>query len=106
MCGLEFPDLDSLWRERAGEGLVVLGIDEGGLWGGDTEEILRAFAEQTGVTFPLLLDPDRAAVQGYDFGPSISPYPLDVIVDRDGVVRYLGHEYDAAALRAAVESVL
>lgn len=62
---------------------------------------------QTGVTFPV----------GYDLNGSYqtlkaalvnptSPYPVDVIVDRQGLIAYMSGEYDPEAMRAKVEQLL
>ncbi len=36
----------------------------------------------------------------------LSPYPLQVLLDGEGTVRYFSREFDYAALEAAVEAVL
>ena len=64
-----------------------------------------AFREQAGVTFPFLIESDAASYQAYraGAGDQTTPYPLDVIIDRDGIVRYLRGEYDDAAMRDILE---
>ena len=42
----------------------------------------------------------------YDQGPAISPYPVDVVIDRDGTIRAIFTEYDADALIEAVNDAL
>ena len=37
---------------------------------------------------------------------SISPYPLDVIIDRDGIVRSIGRGFDIAELQDTIEDLL
>lgn len=108
MCSLEFSDLEpSIWQRFKDRGVQVVGLDPGGLMGGDTPEILEAFREQTGVTFPIGWDPDLSyATFRPAGGDSISPFPLDVIIDRDGVIRYVNREYEASAMTAVIESLL
>jgi len=82
-----------------------LGLSGGGLFGGESFATVSAFRDQTNVTFPLLL---RQTVSGQYADPdgSISPYPIDVIIDREGTIRYLRHEFDAAAMRSTIEQLL
>lgn len=85
--------------------MVVLGLSGGGLFGQESTETVRAFQEQTGVTFPLLLN-DRSYFDYAVAGGQISPFPLDVIVDKQGVVRYVRGEFDRDAMRATIERLL
>ena len=82
------------------DGLQVLGINPGGLFGGESEETLALFVEQTGVSFPILWD---GGTYGFFAWPqAISPFPRQAVLGRDGRVRYLASDHDAAALEAAV----
>lgn len=80
----------------------MLGLSAGG---SASDEDLDAFLEATGVTFPILKDEDRTYDE-YTSDPALSPYPIDIVVDADGVIVYLSQSYDADALRDAVERVL
>ena len=84
---------------------MVVGLNTGGLGGGDDEARIRKFMAETGVTFPVAAD-SAGSAGGYSAGPSISPFPLDVVVGRDGRIAYLTRKYDADALRAAIEAAL
>lgn len=106
MCGLEFPDLETeFWQRYRDQGLVVVGLSGPGLYLSESWGSVNQFREQTGVTFPLLLLDDTRGEYANDEG-SISPYPVDVVVDREGIVRYLRREYDPAAMGAVIESLL
>ena len=39
-------------------------------------------------------------------GGPYAPYPLQVVLDRDGVIQLISHQYDAAALNAALDAAL
>ena len=83
---------------------MIFGVSGDGL-GSETPATVQAFKEQTGVTFPLLLDDttyDDYAVND----PKITPYPLDVIAGGDGTIVYLRHELDIAAMEAAIIAAL
>lgn len=102
MCGLEFPDLETrLWQPLRDHGVTVVGVGTGGLYGQDTPEQLQRFVDQTQVTFPVGLD--RIGSYGrFPRSGSISPFPLDVVVDREGRIAYVSREYDAEALEEVV----
>ncbi len=42
----------------------------------------------------------------YDRSEATAPFPLDVIVDQQGIVRYVAAEYDPDAMRAVIEELL
>lgn len=106
MCGLEFPDLETnLWRPFRERGLQVVGVNPGGLFEGDSAELVARFVAQTGVTFPV--GRDLSGSYGvFRGGATISPFPLDVVVDRGGRIAYVSRQFDPEALRAAVEPLL
>jgi len=108
VCSLEFPDLEaSFWQAFRHRGLVVWGVAEGGLRGGDTDAILRNFVGQTGVTFPVVRD--RRSYRIFRSGvstPMPSPFPLDVLIDRQGRVVSIRGAWDADALAREVDAAL
>mgnify|MGYP000220795759 CR=1 FL=1 len=107
MCSLEFPDIETkLWqRYNDRDDVLVLGMAGPGVFGTESAETVGAFQEQTQVSFPLLLqDTTRSKLAFSD--AAISPYPLDVILDRDGTIRYLRREFDVGAMEATLEQLL
>lgn len=68
-------------------------------------EVVADFVEQTGVSFPVVFD-EEGTYREYDRAEATAPYPLDVIVDREGVVRYVAAEYDAEAMHRVVVELL
>ena len=106
MCSLEFPDLETnIHQQFASDGVVVIGIDAGGLYGGDTAKLVSQFVKQTGVTFPVGWD-DNGSYRRLKLDNGISPFPLDVIIDRDGTIAYVAAEYDAQSMRAVIEGLV
>lgn len=77
-CLGEMPVLESLWQQYGGEGLVVLGIagDRG------NTEIVREFAEKTGVSFPVVHDADGRVRNQYE----VAALPTTYLVGRDGKI--------------------
>jgi peroxiredoxin len=104
VCNLEFPDLQVLYQQRSAEGLVVLGIDAGGLGGGEATSHVQGFLDQTGITFPVFWDDGTYGDWGWP--PATAPFPRQAVIDRDGKVTFIASEYQADALQAAVEAAL
>lgn len=77
-CEQEMADLQRLYEEERGRGLVVVGVNEG-------EEPGRAatFLARFGVTFSNVVDADRAVTRRYQvFG-----LPNSFFIDGEGVIR-------------------
>jgi hypothetical protein len=85
--------------------VVVLGLSGSGLFGGESAATVEAFRDQTGVTFPLLLGDTTSGLYVSGEG-AISPYPIDVIIDRNGVIASVRRQYDGAAMQATLEALL
>lgn len=68
-------------------------------------EVVLEFVEQTGVSFPVVFD-EEGTFREYDRAEATAPYPLDVIVDGEGIVRYVAAEYDAEAMARVVTELL
>ena len=66
---------------------------------------MRMFREQTRVSFPLGFDTD-VSYKSFRVGKAISPFPLDVIIDRQGRVVYVSRRYDLAAMEAKLAELL
>lgn len=81
------------------------------MWGigsQDSMEVLTVFAEQMGLTFPILYDAG-SVVQGiYSTGPvpTNSIYPQDWIVGVDGTVVYMSTTYEPQVMAAIIEEEL
>lgn len=56
----------------------------------------------------MLLDPERATYGRYEpkRADEYPPFPLDVVVDRDGRVAWLRRDYDDERLRAVLDALL
>lgn len=89
-CELEMPDIEQAHRTYRDRGLVVLGINAQ-----ESPDVVQAYVDRMGLTFPILLD-TRGQVQAQYRGRGL---PMTLILDRDGVIqaRHLGY-LSAAAL--------
>ncbi len=107
MCALEFPGIESdIWQLYKDTGSVQVLAVNADTMGNDNVATVQQFVDQTQITFPAGLElsssysPLRAAVE------SISPYPLDVVIDQNGDIAYLSGEYDPNALTAIVNTLI
>lgn len=78
-CKEEMPALDNLYKKYARKGLVVLAVNVG-----QRKGTVNALAGEMGISYPVLLDPDKAMAGKYD----VVGVPRTYLVDRNGVVRF------------------
>ncbi len=68
------------------------------------------FISEAEVTLPVLLDSDGYVYRTYsmadNLGAAVSPYPVQVVIDRDGVIVYLSRTHDPQAVREAIDAAL
>ena len=83
-CRQEMPQLNRLYEKYHAAGFVLLGVNVDD----DTRKAAEV-AGKLGVTFPVLLDTDKAVSKLYE----LSTMPSTVIIDRDGKVRYVHRGY-------------
>ncbi|MFT5685800.1 MAG: peroxiredoxin [Myxococcota bacterium] len=80
------------------------------VWGiasADSESDVATFAEQYGITFPLLID-NKGVHQEYAQQtpfPSAA-YPQDWVIGADGTVVYVNNGFELDAMLSAIESEL
>lgn len=94
-CLQSMPALDALWREKRGEGVLVVGVSVD-----ENPRDARALVQSTGVSFPVVLDPEMAIARRYRVGK----IPTTFVVDGRGTVRWVGR--DPRKLRQAVDALL
>ena len=79
-CRQEMPLLDRLHHRYEDTGFAVLGVNvEGEI------EPAQDIVNKTNVTFPILIDDGQKVSEMYD----LQAMPSTVVVDRDGLVRYI-----------------
>jgi len=97
------PDLQAqIWEKYDSDEVVVIGLDPGGLTGQDANYVVD-YAANLGLTFPIVLD-TQGTYNNYAGTASIAPFPLDVVVDKKGIVTLLKRDFDIDAITAAVEA--
>jgi peroxiredoxin len=83
-CRQEMPLLDRLHHRYEDTGFAVLGVNVEG-----EAEPAQEVVDKTNVTFPVLIDAEQKVSEMY----SLEAMPSTVVVDRDGVVRYIHRGY-------------
>jgi peroxiredoxin len=58
-----------------------------------SDSTILAFVSETGVEFPVFRD-SAATYYTYDQVGQSAPFPLDVVIDKNGVVRYVSTRYE------------
>lgn len=79
-CREEIPLLIDLERRRPGVRVVGIAVDR--------PEAVRAFAEELGIGYPVLLDDLRGSTMRR-YGNRVGALPFTVITGRDGIVAYV-----------------
>jgi hypothetical protein len=81
----------------------------GGIRGAaSTDDIagVQRFTEHLGVTFPVGLEESGSYRRFAENFAGANPFPVDVIVDRDGTIAYIAREYDPAAMEDVITRLL
>jgi cytochrome c biogenesis protein CcmG, thiol:disulfide interchange protein DsbE len=79
-CKAEMPDLNALHQQYGSQrGFMVIAIDAGD----DSPEAVKAFAQQYGLDFPLLLDPGDQVSDGLY---TVRALPTSLLIDRQGKI--------------------
>ncbi len=79
-CKAEMPAIQAMYSAYHEQGLVVLGLN---MTSQDDLGNAQAFAQQAGVTFPVLLDRDGSVARRYE----MRALPTTVFIDRKGVIQ-------------------
>jgi peroxiredoxin len=77
-CKAEMPDLNAYYRAHRDEGFVILAVNAG-----ESASVARAFADQKGLDFPVLLDPNAHLLTSL----GIKGFPTSILVTADGMVK-------------------
>ncbi len=77
-CREEMPSMESLYRRMKGRDfdMLAVSVDEEG------SKVVRPFAAKYGLTFPVLLDPDKKTSRLY----GLTGVPETFIIDKSGMV--------------------
>ncbi len=95
-------DIESaIFQKYKDQGLLAYGLHNG-----ESAAALADFIEQTGITYPIVLDASFTKGQ-FDFAPGVGyPYPRDVVIGKDGTVRSIKTSFDIGEMDALVQELL
>lgn len=77
-CKAEMPLLNRYYQDHARDGFILLAVNAG-----DTQSEAAAFANQNGLTFPVLLDPGTQLLNQM----GIHNFPTSILIGKDGKVK-------------------
>jgi cytochrome c biogenesis protein CcmG/thiol:disulfide interchange protein DsbE len=97
-CALEAPVIDRVSRRFEKRGLVVLGVNVS-----DPPDVIKAYAAQKGLSYPMVLDPGSSVSGRY----GVKQLPSLVVIDRQGnVLAFLTGMVDEASLSDIVTAAM
>ena len=109
-CNAEAPRLENdFWQKYGARGLQVIGVNVE-----DEAARARRFRERHSLSYPVLLDVAGKAYYPFrrgDLADALVPAdfvatPFNLVIDRQGVVRYRGLGFEEAKIRALIEELL
>lgn len=77
-CRAEMPAIEAVYNQYRDEGLVVLAINDA-----EPPNLVNAFVTDLGLTFPIVMDPQREV----QFLYMVRAFPSTYFVDREGVIQ-------------------
>lgn len=100
-CRAEMPAIQQVYAANRERGLEVLAVNSTIQ---DTAVDAQTFAQNLGLTFPILLDPDGAVSRSY----LLRALPSTFFIDRKGVIRTVvfGGPMSAATVETKIEALL
>ena len=86
-CRREMPALQASYEQLRDEGFTIIGINlaDNEIAQGRTEEDIREFSQQYGITYPVALDMEGEVSTAY----RLFPLPTSYFVDAQGRIRYI-----------------
>lgn len=99
-CEEEMPAMERLYKSLQGEPFELLAVSVD-----DEAATVQAFQERLGLSFPILLDPEKHASEEYQS----FRFPESYLIDREGILvaRYIGpREWDAPEYRERIRRLL
>ncbi len=102
-CRVEMPSMEALHKSLGSKGLkiVAVSVDESGF-----EDEIRDFAQQYGLTFQILYDPNRDGIRKRY---QVTGYPATFVIGRDGIIRRKlvgAADWNSKGNRALIEHLL
>jgi peroxiredoxin len=104
VCSVQVRDFEDRFQKKYGGKIEILGLDANG----DSMDGAQSYVKNLHLTYPIgLEDPNTktyAALTAVYKGAN--PFPVNVIVGRDGKIAYVAREYDPDGVAAALDAEL
>lgn len=105
-CRTEMPDIQKLYESSEIEGenaLVVLGVAAPNLGNEKSEEEIKAFLEENGYTYPVLMDTTGEIFMSY----GVDAFPTTFMITKEGkVFGYASGQLNEATMKSIVEQTM
>jgi hypothetical protein len=88
---------NDLWSVYASQDLTILGIDLM-----EPPPLVESWVALKGLTYPIAIDPDAALYLLF----TTSPIPYNLLIGRDGTLRFGSYGFDLIAMRNMIEELL
>ncbi len=72
----------------------------------ETDAQIQTFIDQTGFSYPILKDTAASVYDAYELNGNISPFPLDYIIDREGIIAYGATGYEPIAMQITLDELI
>lgn len=96
------PEIEnSIWQPYKDQGILVYAIHPG-----DPPGQVQAFIEQTGVTYPVIMDVNTSRID-FNFSQGVGyPYPRDIVIGKDLTIHSIKNSFDVEEMDALVQRLL
>lgn len=105
-CRVEMPDIQKLYESAETEGenaLVVLGVAAPNMGNEKSEEEIKAFLEENGYTYPVLMDTTGEVFMSY----GVNAFPTTFMITREGeVFGYASGQLNEETIKSIVEQTM
>jgi cytochrome c biogenesis protein CcmG, thiol:disulfide interchange protein DsbE len=100
-CRSEMPALERVYQRYKDVGLIVVGLN---LTSQDSESDIKAFVQELGLTFPIVLDRDGSVQSRYQ----LLGLPSTFFIDQKGIIRsvVVGGPMSEATIQSHIEDLL
>jgi peroxiredoxin len=90
------------WQAYKSKGLIVVGI---ALWAeSDPLKMAKMFAQKHKLTYTVAYDPKQESKVAEAY--QVEGLPTNIVIGRDGKIRYWRQGFDAKSLKEAIEAAL
>lgn len=93
------------WQTYQAQGLMVIAVDPDDDDYAQSTEVAY-FCETLGISYPAGVEDTSTYELFRENFDGTNPFPVDVIIDKQGIIRYVSREYDPQAMIAVIQELL